>query len=359
MHIKNRPERNFMSTIKTDRDLRIDLLRVTGLFLIILAHVSPPFSIFQLRSFDVPLMVFISGMAYFASEKKEISITEYFSSRIRRLAFPAWAFLTIFFLTIYICKIEIFFEFLTLSKIIHSYAMVNGIGYVWIMRIFLMIALLSPFYIKISGRFKNCGLVNFSFLMIISASIIFQASNDFSSKFIRFPIDEIILPAISYGALFMLGYRYKSFDTKVKIQIFVISLLALVVIEMFAIKITGGYIYPQDYKYPPQSVYIFYALTTIPLIELIMSKVAPYLSGRIKDSIIYLSSNTIWIYFWHIPIVEYFRISGVMNIFYLKWCIAIILPITVYYFQRGIITYISKKISNKKLSVFIKQTFTG
>jgi fucose 4-O-acetylase-like acetyltransferase len=53
-----------------NRDLRIDILRVAGLLLIILAHVSPPFLLFQFRTFDVPLMVFVSGLSYLAAGKK-------------------------------------------------------------------------------------------------------------------------------------------------------------------------------------------------------------------------------------------------------------------------------------------------
>ncbi|SFK21637.1 hypothetical protein SAMN04488079_106193 [Methylophaga sulfidovorans] len=46
------------------RDHRIDLLRFIGLSMIIFAHVGPPSILFQLRNFDVPLMVLISGMSY-------------------------------------------------------------------------------------------------------------------------------------------------------------------------------------------------------------------------------------------------------------------------------------------------------
>lgn len=40
----------------------IDFLKLVGLFCIILAHVGPPAVVMQLRNFDVPLMVILSGM---------------------------------------------------------------------------------------------------------------------------------------------------------------------------------------------------------------------------------------------------------------------------------------------------------
>ena len=48
----------------SNRDFRIDFLRWIGLTLIVLAHVKAPFGVTQLRSFDVPLMVFVSGLCF-------------------------------------------------------------------------------------------------------------------------------------------------------------------------------------------------------------------------------------------------------------------------------------------------------
>ena len=46
------------------RDFTIDMLRFVGVSLILLAHIVPPDGLFQLRSFDVPLMIFVSGLSY-------------------------------------------------------------------------------------------------------------------------------------------------------------------------------------------------------------------------------------------------------------------------------------------------------
>lgn len=40
----------------------IDFLKMLGLLCIMLAHVNPPQIIMQLRNFDVPFMVILSGM---------------------------------------------------------------------------------------------------------------------------------------------------------------------------------------------------------------------------------------------------------------------------------------------------------
>lgn len=54
------------------RNMTVDAMRCFGLLLIILAHVSPPDTLFQIRTFDVPMMVFISGMSYFYPKSKAL-----------------------------------------------------------------------------------------------------------------------------------------------------------------------------------------------------------------------------------------------------------------------------------------------
>jgi len=54
----------------SSRVVQIDILRFIGLSLIVFAHVKPPTILFEIRSFDVPLMLFISGMSYVIAGKK-------------------------------------------------------------------------------------------------------------------------------------------------------------------------------------------------------------------------------------------------------------------------------------------------
>lgn len=50
--------------IKTSRDSYIDFLRAIGLLLLVVAHTSAPPAIAAIRTFDVPLMIFISALCY-------------------------------------------------------------------------------------------------------------------------------------------------------------------------------------------------------------------------------------------------------------------------------------------------------
>lgn len=47
-----------------ERDHYIDFLRAFGLVLLVVAHTQPPYWLATIRTFDVPLMVFISSLCY-------------------------------------------------------------------------------------------------------------------------------------------------------------------------------------------------------------------------------------------------------------------------------------------------------
>ena len=130
-----------------ERDERIDILRFIGLAMVIFAHVNPPDLLFQLRDFDVPLMVIVSALSFGLSYSPQHSYKSYLWKRIKRLVFPVWIFLSIYFTAEYIVFPESLE--LNLQTIMSSYMLTSGIGYVWIIRVFLLVALLSPliFYI--------------------------------------------------------------------------------------------------------------------------------------------------------------------------------------------------------------------
>ena len=79
------------------RDIKFDLMRIIGLAAIILAHTSPPWPISQLRNFDVPLMVIVSGAVFGLSSNNKINYFHYLIGRTARLLLPTYIFLIIFF----------------------------------------------------------------------------------------------------------------------------------------------------------------------------------------------------------------------------------------------------------------------
>lgn len=73
-----------MNERKTMRDKRIDILRGVAILFIILAHISPPNNLLQLRTFDVPLITMLLGMSFSLSTKEE-KYRVYLFKRFKRL----------------------------------------------------------------------------------------------------------------------------------------------------------------------------------------------------------------------------------------------------------------------------------
>ena len=331
------------------RNIIVDSMRIIGLFLIILAHVSPPELLFQLRTFDVPMMVFISGMAYYCAGKSDINILPYMTSRFKRLVFPVWAFLMIFFLVTYMFKISVFYDFLNLKTIATSFLLLNGIGYVWIIRVFLIIALLSPLYVNMV-KFKSgtyATIISLMIILISSAMSFLEIRN----KAIYHLLIDIIIPTLTYGAIFIIGYKCLTMSKLEKSLSF--SLFAFISIAMatYAYLNKGIVLGPQDFKYPPT---LYYASYSIAMSYLIMTLFEKLLSKKNHLPLFcnFISSNTIWIYLWHIPVVEFFKKTGSIDSFAIKYLAALIISIAITYTQ----VFLIKKSTNNKL---IKIIFTG
>jgi len=88
------------------RDLGLNLLRAIGLLSIILAHVNPPSLLFQLRTFDVIMMVCVSTISY-TDYARPKPYKDYLIGRIKRLLFPTWEFILLMSIVLsVVCYIE-------------------------------------------------------------------------------------------------------------------------------------------------------------------------------------------------------------------------------------------------------------
>lgn len=105
--------------MKTRRVAEIDFLRAEGLLLIVLAHVNAPAVLFQMRNFDVVLMVFVIGMAY--ANSTPISYGDYVVKRFRRLVIPVWLFLIPVLAYLYSLKIRF-----SLNGYLSSFLLLSG-----------------------------------------------------------------------------------------------------------------------------------------------------------------------------------------------------------------------------------------
>ena len=291
-----------------NRDIIIDYLRFIGLSLIVLAHISAPNSLHQFRCFDVPLMIFITGLT--TSRKVNSDYRNYICKRSMRLLVPVYIFLTLFFVSLFIIQLicDISINCLNRRDIINSYLLLEGIGYVWVIRVFLLLGFITPLIVRFEKFCKNDFIYG-------SVCIIISLINDLflyihitplpGGKFVNIFFTEFIMFLIGYTPLFMLGLRLR-YANKNKILKYTCStfLYLLLILFIYIMKYGFPILITPNYKYPPQVYFIIYgaaASVILWLIKNVINKVI--ICMRLSSLATFIGQNSIWIYLWHIPLV--------------------------------------------------------
>lgn len=320
------------------RDNNIDLIRAIGLSLIILAHVYPPLLVLNIRTFDVPLMIFVSGLTCYG---KDFSYSwKYLYHRFARLVYPVWIFLTIYFTSMALLKIVGVDLGLTFRHVWGSYLLLDGIGYVWIIRVFLLIALLSPLLIKSNKTIKNQYVFTLTFSLCLCFYLLITYLRIGTSVGV---INNWLYYALGYGFLFILGVRIKGFTKKeglVFLLVMVLLFIGQVFIDIRQIEwVRPIILHINDFKYPPTNIFILYGL----IMSIVVYSIV-YLKRRehLNPLVHFIGCNSIWIYLWHIPIVA---VTAKMDmVWWARFFIVYMGALAIYYTQLSLV----KVIENKK-----------
>lgn len=293
------------------RDNRIDILRFIGLIMIMLAHIHPDKLIMQIRNFDVPLMVLISGFSYHHARKT--SFINYVQKRIVRLVQPVWLFLAFYFLTLYIVAPNTVFP--NVKTILTTFLFIDGIGYVWIIRIFLLIAIFTPILVSINNKIKSTKLFWFAwFCTYFSTELLYTnvLSSIASTTVERLSI-QFIIEFIVYTLIFLLGYRIINYSKRsLNILLLILGSTFLV---YFMLHYSSSFQPTQLFKYPPQIYYSAYSITISLFLWRISDSLSLFVSKYpfINRVIRFMAQNSIWIYLWHIPFIEFVDINKLLK----------------------------------------------
>ena len=336
------------------RDDRIDILRFIGLAMIIFAHVDPPELLFQLRNFDVPLMVLVSAMSFGLSYKSSESYSSYVWKRIKRLVFPVWIFLTGYFIALLVFNPGS--DELEPSTLINTYTLLHGIGYVWIIRVFLLVALASPFIFSWHQKTQNNGKY---FLTLTIFFLIYELLRYLSLPLIQQGTGELVSAAvlyiIPYGIIFAIGLRMGQLNKR---QLQFINLLSLVTFTLIALWLlirNGQFMPTQEFKYPPSIYYLSYALFISSLLWIYSQGIDHLFQQlKLKKLVLFIASNSIWVYLWHIPLIKYIHTHLA-----LKFVIAFSGAVLITYLQTLLINYWLKHIHSAEVKKNIKMLLTG
>lgn len=273
------------------RDYRIDVARIIGTILVILAHTNIPNDLKNIRSFDVILLVFASGMCVHYK-----TYANYLLKRFKRLVIPTWIMLTIlFFSTWIICFAIGKTQLYTFPKILRSYLLLNdGIGYIWIVRVYLGVAIVIPGLITTFKRIERQNFLPYLIWgIIISISVL---PNIFCLIRQNGTLYYYIYEIIVYALVSYLGYiiHLNGWSKKHVYKLLLVNMACFIII----IAIQG--FDPSGNKYPPEINYICYGL----LCSLCLAGIAPEPSAKRNETIgkciVFLSNNSFNLYLIHV-----------------------------------------------------------
>lgn len=343
-----------MTTLKADRNEFIDFLRFVGLALIILAHVEPPTIIQQVRSFDVPLMVLISAMSFALSYKEGRSYLSYLWSRIKRLVFPVWIFLSALFFGIFLFdSMSSKLDFVTIRD---SYLLLEGIGYVWIIRVFLMVALTAPLlyriHIHISNHLQYLG-------TLLALYVTYEVCLFYSLPYINSGLGQKISLVthylVPYSLIFALGLRIPDLSTRINLSIMVSAAIIYAALAIILFYDNGYIVTTWQYKYPPSAYYFSFALSGSLFCWIFGSYIWQIIQRfkRFKTILLFIAQNSLWIYLWHIPIVDFLKMHFVIEYIIVFLGAVSLTYVQVYIVQNIILPHIqTKRWQNNIISVF-------
>lgn len=194
---------------KPNRDSYIDFLRSLGLLLIIIAHTYAPETLRSIRTFDVPLMVFISALCYRHNSQAGCGANSYLIKRIKRIYVPVFIFLSIFLSALFVSNYFLGIPEIGVNKVIGSFLLLNSpsIGYVWIMRVFLLMAMITPLLYGLSHRLSFTGTVIVITLLIIAQQALVKFGEIIDFEILSIIFDQFILYMIGYSIYVILGIK--------------------------------------------------------------------------------------------------------------------------------------------------------
>lgn len=330
-----------MIFLKKSRDISYDFLRAIAIIMIFLAHSNPPGVIFQLRNFDVVLLVIIFGIFSNILYNKEKNYLKYIKKRIFRIIVPVWSFLIIF----YVFRLLIFKTLGNIGDVIDSFVFGEKFGYVWIFRVYILTSLIVPLFSHLKEKLSLKKYIMFLLCVyVIYETLIFIIGKN------NMLLNSIVFYTIGYGICCGIGVILDKISNK---SLFKISILLLIVFAFFVLyyfKLNGILITTNQFKYPPQLYYLSYALAISFILFIIIVRKKIFITKNTKflNVLSFIGTHSMWIYLWHILFVKVINyIIKDLN-WLLYFTILIVLSLLVTYIQSMLI----KKINKKKLLVY-------
>lgn len=276
------------------REHAIDVMRFIGLTMIFIAHSGPGNLLFQFRCFDVPMMLFISGLSY--SDRDTGSYLGFVWKRATRLFVPLYSFLICYFLLKWVLSSAGLCTMTPVKTIAGTFALCQpSIGKVWIFRVFFIVMLLTPPLLALEKKLPRWAFWGVLSLMFAVQSFLIEWLHPLNLG--RF-VEDWCLYAVGYSIPFFLGCHARKSSTGNNI---IAAAVLMVCFAAAAVFIVGRpWLIFQAVKYPPHAYYLLWGCLISILLWTSRRIWMPVLDWRFVN---WIGRNTIWIYIWHTPFV--------------------------------------------------------
>lgn len=333
------------------REPAIDLMRFIGLLMIVLAHLNLPAEnvFFQIRTFDVPMMVFVSGLSY--SNRALGAYPAFVWKRTKRLLIPLYLFLTVFFLVHWACAALGWSAPIPPEKIWGSLILrLNpSINFVWIFRVFLIVMLITPPLVAIERRISKwwLSLLVFAVMLAGQQGLIAWLKPLNPGHF----VSDWLLYVLGYGSAFYLGLAMRRCDLKRGIAAVAVLLAAFVPLAFIVAAEKGSWLNMQAFKYPPGAYYILWGALCSCVLWISRKAWLPVLNLK---PLIFIGQNTIWMYLWHIVFgYPYYRSDAVS--YFWKFVLFFFVPLVIVILQYFLVARLEERHPEwKKYLVYFK-----
>jgi fucose 4-O-acetylase-like acetyltransferase len=304
------------------RDSKLDTLRGIGLLCVVLAHVHPPPILRQVRDFDVPLLVLVSGSAFAASASARdgVSYARYLASRFVRLVAPTWLFLSFFFVTALIWSTMRNAPYpFDARAVVSSYFLTRGIDYVWVIRVFLLVSIIAP--LTLFARRSRC-LLMLSYMVCASAYCGYELTLRLTGQHMATGVERLVQLAlfymVPYGSLFFVGTRLSPERKRPALLASGGALCVFLGVAGVLARRTGHFVPTDLCKYPPTAYYLSYGLAVSAMLYCAIG-MGQNCWRPTRHGLAFLGRSSLWLYLWHIEILFLTGGSQLPGGFYVRY----------------------------------------
>lgn len=342
------------------RDPSIDMLRFIAISGIILIHIEPSSELVcQLRGFDVPLMVFLSGVSFYLSSRRQNKETylAYCKKRFIRLILPAWIFMAFYYTTLsLICVLLNRAIPVSPNELLHCFSFTTG-WYVWIIRVLFIIALIAPVIRHINFEKMSRGKILLLCLLILlffePIGHFIKMQEDYYNEYWYY-----LAMNIPYIIIFIMGYVVHLYTKQNMLYISLFAFGTYCILAVSYIIQTETYQNTSVAKYPPMLYYTSYAIAVVMILFAYKNKIQmAFHMLKLETLTTFVGTHSIWIYFWHIPIINIgLKIS---DNYLIRYLFVYTVAVAITSMQVQMVNYITQLIRNDNIKKNVKQIFLG